>query len=184
MALSKKAYKWIFIIAFVAVVGGVALYFILRDEPVEDPNKNNEPVPPGSSSAQWIPEDWPLRKGMFGPLIKAMQKKLGIGDDGKFGTITESSVKNKIGKTEVTEYDYKLLVPESKAVSGDIGKQARAKFDYTLVYFENGPMDVNNIAATKNLDQVVGLVTGTRDNNFLIQGGLVVPKSKVYLITV
>lgn len=113
MKLSKGTYKFIFIAAFVVVVGGVALYFIFRDPPVEDPNKNGTPVPPGSPTPKWVPEAFPLTLGMYGNKIKALQAALGFTtaqQDGKLGPMTQSALAAKGKALPLSQTDYNNIV--------------------------------------------------------------------------
>lgn len=113
MKLEKKHYTVIFIIAFVIIIG-VGAYFIFFNDKVEDPNKNNEPVPPGSPTPKWVPETFPLNIGMYGLKIKALQKALGLTGsdvDGKLGTIkTLPALIAKGYNVPLSQTDYDKIV--------------------------------------------------------------------------
>jgi hypothetical protein len=77
------------------------------------PPPATEPTPVGSSSSKWIPETFPLKKGMFGGQIKNLQEAIGFSGsdlDGKFGSGTEAKVMEKFKKNSVTEPEYDALV--------------------------------------------------------------------------
>lgn len=87
---------------------------------VENPSNTNTPSPQGTSG--WIPDNnFPIRKGSWGPKVKALQTKLGVGADGRFGPITEEALKSKFNKTEITtqaEYDA-IVNPKASPVGGN-----------------------------------------------------------------
>lgn len=107
MILTQKTIRWIIVIAAVIVIGLAIWYYRTK---VKDPNVNNEPVPAGSPTPKWVPESFPLNVGMYGTKIKTLQQKLGISDDGKFGTQTKSAVIAKGKQVPLSEADYNSIV--------------------------------------------------------------------------
>lgn len=83
---------------------------------VQDPKQSNTPPPIGSPN--WVADDtFPLKKGMWGPKVRTLQKALGFpeGDcgtcaDGKFGTNTESAVYAKFKTNDVSKPQYDTLI--------------------------------------------------------------------------
>lgn len=88
MAMNKKYIKWFIVIAVIVIAAILIYVFRCKLFPslfscVDDPNKNNTPVPQGSPTTTWVKESFPLNVGMFGPKIKALQKALGFQDTNK-----------------------------------------------------------------------------------------------------
>ena len=80
---------------------------------VADPVVANVPPPAGCT---WIPDSsFPLKKCMWGSRVKALQAKLGIGDDGQFGNDTLAAVQKKFNSPEVTEAQYNNLISPAPA---------------------------------------------------------------------
>jgi hypothetical protein len=112
-----------------------------EDKRVEDIVDPSEAPPSGIS--KWTAETFPLKKGMFGGQVKNLQTALGIGDDGKFGSGTESKVMAKFGSPSVTKAQYDSLVnPKAsgggsnfslltKAI-GNISKNTKDGLDATI----------------------------------------------------
>lgn len=135
MADAKKSRIGLYIIVGLAIVlaATAVWYFFLRGGADCDPQKPGydkkgnytdkcKAVPPAanettSTGSKWIPESFPLKKGMWGDKIKIMQQKLNIDDDGKFWTGTEAAVAKALGgKTEVSPEDYaKITNPATTA---------------------------------------------------------------------
>jgi len=116
MAFSKKTLKGIFIVAIIVIVIALAVYLFRCDifknlgSCVEDPNKNNIPVPAGSPTPKWVAETFPLNIGMFGTKIKALQTALGIAADGKLGSQTNSALIAKGYTVPLSLTDYNNIV--------------------------------------------------------------------------
>lgn len=127
----------IIIIVALIIVGIVVWYFFFKDsgcdpkkngytlkgkyDPkcmVADPKNTNTPPPNGTSS--WVSDsNFPIKKGSWGPKVRALQEKLGVGTDGRFGPITEGKLKEKTGKTEIaTQAEYDAIVIIGPAVQG------------------------------------------------------------------
>lgn len=174
MKLSKGTYQFIFIAAFVVVVGGVILYFVFRDPPVEDPNKNGTPVPPGSPSTKWIPEYFPLNLSMFGDKIRALQKALGFTGtaiDGKLGTNTRDAIIAKGYAFPLSQTDYNKIINPPVTGGGTNFAQLKAALgtkalnnpagdgvytgvsgenvNYSFTFFTNGRMSVRRFSDNK-----------------------------------
>lgn len=163
---SKKTYTIIFIAVAIIVVVAVLLY-VFRcklfnlNSCVKDPNKEKEPVPHGSPTTTWIPEIFPLNLGMFGPKIKALQKKLVLpkyGADGKFGNETKDALIAKGSPVPLPEPDYNTLMG-IVIPSEQIGKNVYAKWNDVKVF--NSDFSVYKI--TKK-DEYVGTITGINKN--------------------
>ena len=110
-----KKYWILILIAAITLAAILAYVFRCKLFPalascVEDPNKNNTPVPPGSPTPKWIPEVPPYNVGMFGPKIKALQTALGISADGKFGQQTKAAVIAKGKSVPLSTTDYNDII--------------------------------------------------------------------------
>lgn len=81
-----------------------------------------EPMPaatvPGAAPATWKAESFPLRKGMKGAKVKALQQKLGVTADGAFGNNTETALLQQHGISTITQAQYQTIV------SGQAAKKA------------------------------------------------------------
>lgn len=115
MADKKRSLVWIFVVLAVAIIG--ILLYVYRDKlfgrTIEDPNKTNDPLPPGSATTKWIPEKDPYAIGMYGSNIAKLQKALGFSvadQDGKFGTQTKDALVAKSYAVPLSEADYKKIV--------------------------------------------------------------------------
>lgn len=60
-------------------------------------------TPPATGSGTWIAESFPLRKGMKGASVQALQQKLGVSPDGAFGANTETALVKKFGVATVSQ---------------------------------------------------------------------------------
>ena len=65
---------------------------------------------PAATPVTWKAEGFPLRKGMKGAKVKAMQQRLGITADGAFGDNTESALQQQYGFSTVTQVQYQTIV--------------------------------------------------------------------------
>jgi len=134
-------------------------------------------VPQGSLTTEWIPEMFPLNIGMYGPKIKELQKALKINVDGEFGTGTQTAVINKGYNLPITEDSYNEITSTGEN-NPDIGKLAKAKNPFTLLYFLNG-----NISTSKDKDESIGYIKSISGNYYLLDGDIYkVKKSTVYLV--
>lgn len=142
MALSKKSLTWIFIVAVIVIVGGIAIYifrcsiFKNLSSCVPDPNLSNTPVPQGSPTPKWIPETDPYNVGMYGPKIKALQAAMGFTGtdlDGKFGNDTKNAITGKGYAVPLSQSDYNTIVNTSGGSAGQNIKGAYAKYDNVIV---------------------------------------------------
>lgn len=124
----KEKLTYLFVGLAILIGGGAVWYFFFRD--VCDPNNKGytkkgkisdkcfgtaeDPktiVTPPPTGCQWTSDNvFPLRKCMSGNKVKALQTALGIGADGKFGSITEGAVFAKLSKNEVSQADYDKLI--------------------------------------------------------------------------
>ena len=185
----KTLITWIIVLLFLGVVAGVVWYIWFRDEcdpsnngftkkgkpsdkcGVPDPVLTNTPPPAGCT---WILDSsFPLRKCMWGAKVKALQGKLGIADDGKFGNDTLDAVQKKFNSPEVTEAQYNSLVSPPptgganynnvKKALGVAGKTEGCNgcvytiseginTQYTVTFFTNGRVSFkdNNKSTYKN----------------------------------
>lgn len=129
-----KKYWLLIVIAGIAIIS-IVWYFITM---VPDPNKSNTPVPDGSPTPKWIPEVFKLDVGMYGKKIKALQKKLGIADDGKFGNQTKASV-IAAGKTvPLSEPDYNAIVNPAASGGGANFQKLKAALGANAINFSGG----------------------------------------------
>lgn len=64
---------------------------------------------PVATAVTWKAESFPLRKGMKGAKVKAMQQKLGISADGAFGDNTESALLQQYGISTVNQAQYQTI---------------------------------------------------------------------------
>lgn len=65
---------------------------------------------PTTSAATWTAESFPLRKGMKGSKVKALQQKLGVSADGAFGNNTETALLRTYGISTVSQAQYQTIV--------------------------------------------------------------------------
>jgi peptidoglycan hydrolase-like protein with peptidoglycan-binding domain len=95
---------------------------IVTNPVTPDPATNTayvpEPLPPATvpagTSVTWKAESFPLRKGMKGAKIKAMQQKLGINADGAFGNDTETALLQQYGISTISQAQYQTIVGGQK----------------------------------------------------------------------
>lgn len=154
MAFTRNTRIIFFAIAAVVVIGGILIYifrcklFPSLSSCVEDPNKNNIPVPPGSPTPKWVPESFPLNVGMFGPKIKALQKALGFQStdknapnyqDGYFGGEETKSAIIAKGKTvPLSEADYNSIVNPAASGGGSNFQQIKTALAGGSTNFNGG----------------------------------------------
>lgn len=125
---AQKTGLWIIgTIAVLAVV--VILYFAFKKDAPCDPNRNGfdvkgNPKPkcqvadpnttntPGPPNSQWVSDaNFPIKRWSWGPKVLALQKALGVGQDGRFGSVTEAALQKKTGKTQIsTQAEYNAIV--------------------------------------------------------------------------
>lgn len=201
MAIERKTYKFIFFTALVLLAGFAIWYFFLR-EPDCDPNRNgydkngnpnskckidnpqNTNTPPPSGS-QWIPDtSFPLKRGSWGPRVKAWQKAIGLSSsqqDGKFGPITEGATQKKIGLSTVDEATYNNLVNANPNGSPNVGKYAYAINDGTEVYNQSDYSLYRTFAADEFIGKIIPNSPSTSSLNYTINGGYIVPVADVYI---
>lgn len=180
---------WILILIGVITLAAILVYvfrcklFPALASCVEDPNKNNIPVPPGSPTTTWVKESFPLNVGMFGPKIKALQKALGFQDtnknepnfqDGYFGDKeTKPAVINAGYSVPISEPDYNKII----AVSAEfIGKNAYALINDVRV----SNLD-NSVYKIAKKDEWCGKVSGKEGDFYLLSGNRKVGTGSVYL---
>lgn len=193
MKLLKK--YWILILIGAITLAAILVYvfrcklFPALASCVEDPNKNNTPVPPDSPTPKWVKESFPLNVGMFGPKIKALQKALGFQDtnknapnyqDGYFGTKETKPAVIALGySVPLSQSDYNTIISTNGGSASSNIKGAYAKYDNMII------RDINLIEKRKaNKDEWLGTVTGTlasNSNYYQLDGIDYVLKSFVYL---
>lgn len=166
------------LIAFIVIVIIVAIFILVYRCKIFKckVEKPNEPVPADSPTKDWVVETFPLNVGMYGDNIRTLQKVLGIDQDGKLGTQTKNAILNKGYSLPLIQVNYDKII-SSGSNNPDIGKLAKAKNPFTLVYWENG-----NTATYKDKNEDVGYITGISGDYYLIQGGYKVKKLVVYLV--
>lgn len=184
MAMNKKYWIWFIVIA-VVVIAAILIYvfrctlFPSLSSCVEDPNKNNIPVPLGSPTPTWVPEVAPYNVGMFGSKIKALQTALGISADGKFGQQTKGAITAKGYSVPLSQGDYNTIISSGGGSAASNIKGAYAKYDNTII------RDSNLTEKRKaKKDEWLGTVTGTlasNSNYYQLDGTEYVFKSFVYL---
>lgn len=141
MATTNKSKALIIfgILAFLIILT-IVLYFGFREggwfKPSCDPNRNgfdkkgnpnpkcqvNDPKET-NTPGQWVSDStFPIKKYSWGSRVKALQVKLGVVDDGRFGTITENALRAKTGKTEIaTQAEYDAIVTPKVSPSNTVG---------------------------------------------------------------
>ena len=186
MTLAKKTYTLLFIAVIIIIAILVIWYFFFREPPVEDPNKKKVPVPPGSPTAEWVPETFPLNVGMFGTKIRELQKKLVLpkyGADGKFGNETKSALTAKGYSAPLSIDDYNSIIAGGITAGGPIGKSARAKSDLTALYLDDSPSSPTFMKYIKQ-DNQAGIVEAISGEwyLFITAGNTKVKKDEVYLL--
>lgn len=124
MALKKESLIWIFVIIAIVIII-LAIWYFSKPK-VQDPNKTNTPVPPGSPTTKWISESFPLNVGMYGTKIKALQTALSIPADGKFGQQTNAAIKAKGYSIPLSESDYNMIVPSNTNTNTNNGSSINA----------------------------------------------------------
>lgn len=62
-------------------------------------------------------EQFPLRKGMRGAMVRAIQQKLGVSADGIFGPATEAALKRRYGIGVVSELLFRSMTQASKGAT-------------------------------------------------------------------
>lgn len=176
--MNKKYIKWFIVIA-VIVIAAILIYvfrcklFPSLSSCVEDPNKNNTPVPQGSPTTTWIPEVPPYNVGMFGPKIKALQTALGISADEKFGSQTKAAVQGAGYSVPLSEPDYNKIVSTSAEF---VGKYAYALVDDVRV----SNLD-NSVYKIAKKDEYCGKIIGKEGIFYLLSGNYKVGIGNVYL---
>lgn len=176
--MAKGKNKWmivVFIAVAVIIAAGAIYYYFFR---VSDPNKNNEPVPPGSPTPKWVPEYFPLNLGMYGTKIKALQAALGITQDGKFGPQTNAAILAKGYSVPLSQNDYNAIINSKGGSAAQNIPGAYANFDGVAVYY------VSNLSLYKkfNKGQWIGNVTDedpTDSSYWIIDGVYKVAKASV-----
>lgn len=180
MALPRKTFTWIFVVAVILIIV-LSIWFFSKKKTVPDPNKTNTPLPPGATSPRWVPESFPLAIGMYGSKIQALQTALGITPDGKFGTQTNGAIVAKGYSVPLSQTDYNAIVGTSNGSSSAIGKFAYAAKDGVQVYNKSD----YSVYATYNTGDFIGKIVanspGTSDLNYTINGGFIVPVADVTL---
>lgn len=127
--MTAKQLTWIFVGLGLLIAGLLVWYFFFRDDEcdpnrngytkkgkpsnkckAEDPKQSNTPPPAGTPA--WIDDNtFPLKKGMWGSKVMAVQKALGIiPADGKFGSGTEAAVFAKFKENTVSKPNYDSLI--------------------------------------------------------------------------
>lgn len=87
--------------------------------------------------ATYTAEKFPLAINMQGSNCRALQVKLGLSADGYFGANTETALKNKTGKTTITEKELLALpyasesFPLAKGMKGNSVKALQSKLGVT-----------------------------------------------------
>lgn len=87
--------------------------------------------------ANYTAEKFPLAINMQGSNCRALQVKLGLSADGYFGANTQTALKNKTGKTTITEKELLALpyasesFPLAKGMKGDSVKALQSKLGVT-----------------------------------------------------
>lgn len=87
--------------------------------------------------ATYTAEKFPLAINMQGSNCRALQIKLGLSADGYFGANTETALKNKTGKTTITEKELLALpyasesFPLAKGMKGNSVKALQSKLGVT-----------------------------------------------------
>ena len=124
MAKSKRTTVVLIVIAAVIVAGTIAIIIYNKRKKLQKTQVNPPITPVTAASAAvttgYVPESFPLRKGMWGNNVRAMQAALMLmgynigkwGTDGKFGDDTLRAVREHFKnptKTEVTEAEWKPL---------------------------------------------------------------------------
>ena len=80
-----------------------------------------------SVATKWVPEFFPLAKGMKGTSVKALQLKLGVKADGIFGANTEAALFKKFGIKSLTADKYQSIVKPAPTVMTNIVNALTAK---------------------------------------------------------
>lgn len=104
-----------------------------------------------SSATTWIAESFPLRKGMKGSKVKALQQKLGVTADGAFGNNTETALLKKYGVSTVSQTQYQSII-------GGQAKQTSTAATTTTWIAESFPLRKGmKGASVKTLQQKLGI---------------------------
>lgn len=144
MAFTKRKGIIIFIVVAVVIIAAVLVYvfrcklFPALGSCVQDPNKNNTPIPPGSPTPKWVPEKPPYNVGMFGPKIKALQTALGISADGQFGQQTKAAVIAKGKVVPLSEVDYNILVNPNASGGGSNYEKLKKALGSKAIPYSDG----------------------------------------------
>jgi len=168
MIKSKNTLFWIIAIVVIIILA-LALWYFMSSR-VSDPNKNNTPVPPGSPTPKWIPEAFPLNVGMYGSKIKALQKALGISQDGRFGQQTSGAIILKGKTVPLSETDYNAIVNPAATGGGSNFQELKNTLkgsqnfsggiiyavpgqntNYAFNFYTNGRFFVNTLGKNDNL---------------------------------
>ncbi len=173
MTFSKKQIGWIIGISALLILVAIIVYVFRCDifsnlsSCVADPNKKNEPVPAGSPSTSWLSESFPLNVGMFGTKIKALQSKLGITADGKFGPITKAAI-NKIIHNNLVGYVVPLSQTDYDEIMGAVtygsggSTSAKTLKDYEGTFIKTGNID--NVTVRYIADSAAFKTYGKNEN--------------------
>lgn len=176
MKLSKKQ-KWFIGTAITALAALIIWY--LWPSSVQDPNKSNTPVPPGSPTPKWMPEVFPLNIGMFGTKIKTLQNALGITADGKFGPQTNSAITSIGYSVPLSQADYNSIIASNGGSAAQNIPGAYANFDGVSVYY----ISDSSLYKKFNKGQWIGKISGEDiqdDNYWDIDGLYKVYKNSIY----
>ena len=116
---SRKTTVILIVIAAVIAVGTIALLIYNRRKKIKNESFTQSAKSAVSSAVTsgYVPESFPLKKGMYGEAIRAMQVGLissgyscgTYGSDGKFGSATLDAVRKKFNspnKSEVSEWEW------------------------------------------------------------------------------
>lgn len=170
-------------------VGGYFLY--KHFFPSKDSGKDTDPdvdkdTDTGSGSgagtsyapaSSWIPESFPLKKGMQGDNIAKMQSVLGIGDDGKFGSQTSAALQKKGYGLSITKAQFDIIVGNSAGYQAPtppfpptpVSNKVYIKGDTVVVYSypsTSAAYIVGRIKKSTLLDQSIGVLQSDAGNGF------------------
>ena len=91
---------------------------VVADEREANTTVNPIVVPSQSSGTMYTTESFPLRRGMRGQRVQALQQKLGVKADGIFGSETQAALFKQFGITTVTASQYpSIMLSKLKATS-------------------------------------------------------------------
>lgn len=114
--LNKKYAGYILAGVAILIVGGIIWYANSRDDSDKDQGDNGDENG-GGGGGNYCANPATLDKGKLlkknmpkNPEVCYLQKLLGVKQDGIFGSITEGALDNKIGKKEITLFNYTACV--------------------------------------------------------------------------